>query len=107
MSTEGKSDAMQFLESVTGGPLTLGDLLLSIRRGEQMSQAELARQLGVSRSHLCDLEKGRKTLSPRRAAHFARILGYSETQFVRLALQAMIAEAGLQLAVEVVPVPSC
>ncbi len=107
MSTEGKSDAMQFLETVTGGPLTLGELLLSIRRGEQMSQADLARQLGVSRSHLCDLEKGRKTLSPRRAAHFARILGYSETQFVRLALQAMIEDAGLQLAVEVVPVPSC
>jgi len=107
MSTEGKSDAMQFLESVTGGPLTLGELLLSIRRGEQMSQVELARRLGVSRSHLCDLEKGRKTLSPRRAAQFARILGYRETQFVRLALQAMIEEAGLQLAVEVVPVPSC
>ncbi|MCP4654163.1 MAG: helix-turn-helix transcriptional regulator [bacterium] len=105
MSTESKSDAMQFLESVTGGPLTLGELLLSIRLGEQMSQAELARQLGISRSHLCDLEKGRKTLSPRRAAHFARLLGYSETQFVRLALQAMIEEAGLQLAVEVVPVP--
>lgn len=105
MSTESKSDAMQFLERVTGGPLTLGELLLSIRLGEQMSQAELARQLGISRSHLCDLEKGRKTLSPRRAAHFARRLGYSETQFVRLALQAMIEEAGLQLAVEVVPVP--
>ena len=94
---------MQFLESVSGSPLTLGDLLLSIRLGEEASQADFARQLGISRSHLCDIEKGRKTVSLRRAAQFARTLGYSESQFARLALQALVEEGGLQLTVQVTP----
>ena len=42
MSTENRSVAMAFLEDVIGGPLTLGDLLLSIRLGEEMSQAAFA-----------------------------------------------------------------
>ena len=100
MTIEEKTQAMSFLEAVTGGPLSLGDLLLSIRLGEEMTQAHFARQLGISRSHLCDIEKGRKTISPRRAVRFARILGYSEAQFVRLALQGLVDETGLRLTVE-------
>lgn len=100
MSTR-KSEALQFLESVTGGPLTLGDLVASIRLGEDMSQADFASKLEISRSHLCDIEKGRKTVSPKRAAKFARTLGYSEEQFVRLALQGLVEEAGLKLTVQV------
>ncbi len=87
MTKKGKSSAIRFLEGVSGNPLTLSDLLLSIRLGEEASQANCARQLGISRSHLCDIEKGRKNLSLRRAAQFARVLGYSERQFARLALQ--------------------
>ncbi len=93
---------MRFLEAVTGGPLTLGILVAAIRLGKDLSEADLARKLGISRSHLCDIEKGRKTVSPRRAARFARVLGYSETQFVRLALQAQVSEAGLDLTVRLV-----
>jgi transcriptional regulator with XRE-family HTH domain len=103
MTIETKSEAMQFLESVTGSPLALGDLLAAIRLGEEMSQAEFARRLEISRSHLCDIEKGRKTVSPRRAARFAHVLGYSEAQFVRLALQGQVEEAGLPLMVQVAP----
>lgn len=103
MTTRKKSPsaAVRFLENVAGGPLTLGGLLESIRAGEEQSQAELAERLGISRSHLCDIEKGRKTVSPARAAKFAKILGYGETQFVRLALQDMIDEAGLSLVVKI------
>ena len=32
--------------------------------------------LGVSRSHLCDVEKGRKVVSPERAAAWAKLLGF-------------------------------
>ena len=103
MATSGKSAAMRFLEGVSGGPLTLGDLLLSIRLGEELSQVDFARQLGISRSHLCDIEKGRKTVSLRRAAQFARALGYSEAQLARLALQELVEDAGLKLTVQVTP----
>ncbi len=95
------SAALRFLEGVTGGSLKLGGLLESIRQGERISQTELAEKLGVSRSHLCDIEKGRKTVSPARAARFAKVLGYSEKQFVRLALQDMVDDAGLALIVKV------
>jgi transcriptional regulator with XRE-family HTH domain len=101
MTAKHKSAVMRLLEDVTGGPLTFGELLAAIRMGEEESQVDFARKLGISRAHLCDLEKGRKAVSPARAARFARALGYSEAQFVRLALQGMVREAGLDLTVEV------
>jgi transcriptional regulator with XRE-family HTH domain len=92
---------MEFLVEVAGSPLSLGELLASIREGETLTQVELAKKLGLSRSHLCDIEQGRKNLSPERAARYARILGYSEAQFVRLALQKVVSDTGLNLSVEV------
>ena len=96
-----KSAAMRLVEEITGGPLTLGGMIEAIRLGEEMSQAEFARQLRLSRSHLCDIEKGRKTVSPERAARFAKILGYSEAQFLRFALQDQVSQAGLKYRVTV------
>ncbi len=101
MRTRTKSDAMRFLEQTAGRPLTLGGLLESIRLGEEMSQASFARKLGISPSHLCDIEKGRKVVSPERAARFARTLGRSPEQFVRLSLQGLVDEAGLKMKVNV------
>ncbi len=101
MSTKVKSATMKYLEQTAGRPLTLGGLLESIRLGEEMSQAAFARKLGVSPSHLCDIEKGRKVVSPERAARFARTLGRSPEQFVRLSLQEMVDEAGLKMKVDV------
>ena len=66
-----------------------------------MGHAIFAKKLGVSASHLCDIEKGRKVVSPERAAKFAKILGRSAEQFVRLSLQELIDEAGLKMSVEV------
>jgi transcriptional regulator with XRE-family HTH domain len=85
-----KSSARAFMEQVTGGPLTLSALLHAIRVGEDMSQAEFALLIGVSKSHICDIEKGRKHVSPMRAMEFAKRLKYSEQQFVRLALQDIV-----------------
>ena len=96
-----KSDTMRFLEQLTGRPLTLGGLLQSIRLGEEMSQAAFANQLQISPSHLCDIEKGRKVVSPERAVRFAAILGRSKQQFVRLALQGLVDETGLKMNVDV------
>lgn len=96
-----KSDTMRFLEQLTGRPLTLGGLLQSIRLGEEMSQAAFAKRLQISPSHLCDIEKGRKVVSPERAVRFAAILGRPKQQFVRLALQGLVDETGLKMKVDV------
>lgn len=91
----------ELLEKLSGGRLTFGRLLTAIREGEQMPQTDFAARLGISRSHLCDIEKGRKAVGAARAVRFAKILGYSPESFVALALQAQVHEAGLRLNVTV------
>jgi transcriptional regulator with XRE-family HTH domain len=98
---EKTSDAMKLLAKLSGGPLTLGRAVESIRKSEELSQQGCAKKLGVSKSHLCDVEKGRKIVSPERAAKWARILGYPESVFIRLAIQAELDAAGLKYKVEI------
>ena len=101
MTIKTKSKAMRQLEKLNGGALTLGGFIEAIRLGEEESQVAFAKRLKISKSHLCDIEKNRKVVSPGRAAEFAKLLGYSETQFVRLALQGEVERAGLALKVHV------
>jgi antitoxin HigA-1 len=98
--TTKSSEAMKFLEGLTGGPLTLGEAMEAIRLGDELSLATFAKKLGISRANLCDIEKGRKMVSPERAARFAKVLGYGQRQFVRLALQDQLKHAGLKFRVE-------
>ena len=96
-----KSSTLHFLEGLTGGPVTFGKLLEAIRLGEDMNQPEFSKLLRISKSHLNDIEKGRKAVSPERAAKFAKVLGYSKERFVALSLQAQVDNAGLKLKVDV------
>jgi DNA-binding XRE family transcriptional regulator len=100
MSTKSR-EAMAFLKEVTGGPLTFGEALAAVRDREGLGQAELARMAGVTRSTICDLEKGRTLPSPELAAKYARLLDHSEAQFVRLVFQDQVRKAGLRLRVSV------
>lgn len=95
-----KSDAIKFLESLTGGPLTFGELIHSIRLGEELSMEAFGAILGVSRGHVNQIEKGYKGVTPRRAAQFARKLGYHEAQFVQLALEDQLRRDGLKYKVQ-------
>jgi DNA-binding transcriptional regulator YiaG len=94
-------DAVEFLNDLLGGPLTIGVALRALREAEEMSQIDFAKRLRISKTHLCDIEKGRKAVSPGRAARFAKVLKHSERLFVRLALQSQLEEAGLELVVRV------
>ena len=96
-----KSDAVKFLENLSGGPLSLGEFMESIRLGEDLSQTKFAEKLELSKSHLCDIEKGRKPVSAARAAEFAKTLGYSPEQFVRLALQDELNRSGLKFKINI------
>lgn len=75
---------IQKIESLAKAKLSFRNLLKAIRRGEEMSQVEFANLLGISKQYLCDLEKGRKFVSPKVAAGFALKLHYSDKQFIRL-----------------------
>lgn len=96
-----KSETVKFLEKLSGGAVTLGGLIESIRLSEEMSQAQFSKHLKISRSHLNDIEKGNKSVSPERASRFAKLLGHSENRFVELSLQSIIDHAGLNFKVAI------
>lgn len=99
-SLHGAEDARAFFDREYG-PLTLGRTLSAIRGTEEVSLAAFAKRLGVSRAHLCDIEKGRRGVSPERAAKWARAIGWPPQVFVALALQDAVNAAGLKLKVSV------
>jgi transcriptional regulator with XRE-family HTH domain len=95
MITNESKESMDFLETLIGKKPTLGDYLLAIRQGEELSQVAFASKLEISRQNLCDIEHNRRFISPKMAADFAKKLGYSSKQFVRLCLQDLLNREGL------------
>jgi antitoxin HigA-1 len=93
--------ARAFLDDLIGEPFTLGLLLRSLRLAEAETLEAFATRLGISRSHLLDIEKGRKAVSPARAVHFADELGHSRRQFVELSLQDLLEREGVSGKVKV------
>ncbi len=89
------------LEKLMGETLSFGLLLRSIRQGEEMTQAEFSKILGVSTQYLCDIENERRFVSPKVAATFAKKTGYSEKNFVSICLQDLIDREGLNLTIHV------
>ena len=101
MSTKNKSETRKFLEKLRGGtPLTFGRLIESLRLCDEIPQTELAQKLNISKTQLCDIEKGRKLVSAERAAEFAKVMGYSVEQFVATALEDQLRQAGLKFTVD-------
>ena len=98
--TTRKSKTIKFLEKYSGGPLTVGGILEAHRLSEQISQVDLSKQLNISKAHLCDIEKGRRRVSPERAALFAKLIGANPEQLIRLSLQELIDQSGLKFKVE-------
>src|SRR5262245_20746573 len=91
-----KSDAMRFLEKISGGRLTIAQILKTIREPDDLSQQGFAAKLGISKQNLCVIEKGRKFVSSARAALFATKLGYPPTYFIQRALQEELDRAGVK-----------
>jgi len=92
-----KSKSLAFLEKLNNGPLTFARLFSSIREGEEMTQEDFGRLLGISRQKICDIEKGRRLPSPEKAAEYAKMLGYYPESFAKLIIEEQIKKAGLKL----------
>lgn len=82
------------------GPITLGRYISAFRQCDELSQAAYARKLKISRANLCDIEKGRKTVSPERAAKIAKLMGVSEMTLIQLAIQDQLNAMKLKYKVE-------
>ena len=71
------------------------------KKSEGQTQEEFAKVLEVSKQHVCDIEKGRKSVTPGRAAVFATRLGQPPAYFIQLALQEDLKNVGLKIKVKV------
>jgi transcriptional regulator with XRE-family HTH domain len=98
MSTEVVS-AKKFFEDHLG-PMTFGKFLTAARLNLDLSQSELARRLKVTRSRICDIEKGRVLVSPAFARKVARIGGFPEVLAVTYCLQDQLRKAKIKFNVK-------
>jgi len=83
------------------GPLTFGRLLKSHRLGEEWSQVDMAKKLGLSKQSLNDLESGRRIPSIRRAVQIAKKLGFLEDLIIQLVLQDQVDKEDIHVRVTV------
>lgn len=86
---------------ILGGPLSFGEAVEALRVRDKISQSAFARKVGISRQYLCDVEKGRRLVSPEQAARIAKAFGHPPNILVQLALQDAVRESGLKLKVTV------
>lgn len=93
--------AKKFLENLLEEKVSFAMLLRSIRTRDELTQKELAIKLGVTVSHVSDLENGRKYVSVERAVEFAKKLKDSEKLFVAVALQDQVNLAELDYKVNI------
>ena len=77
----------------TIGPLSFGSFLRAARTGLEFTQDQMAISLGVTKSIICDIEKGRQLVSPVLARKIARKARLSEKLAVTLALQDQLKKA--------------
>ncbi len=96
MSTKkNKTLAKEAIRKVTGH-ISFGDMLCSHRINQDISQVQMADNLGISKQMLCNIEKGRKLVSVERAALFAKKLKMPPKVFAKYALQDQLIRAGLK-----------
>jgi len=85
------------------GTLRIGDFIHTWRTSEEMSLKDFGRRVGMSVANLCDIEKGRKGVSPDKAEQIAKAIGVPPALLIRLAIEESLRAAGLKYSVEVKP----
>jgi len=103
MSTEkSKSCGLETLEKRLG-KLSVGEFLHTWRTTEEMTLREFGKLTGLSVANLCDIEKGRKGVSPEKAEQIAKVIGVPPALLVRLSIEESLPAAGLNYKVEIKP----
>jgi transcriptional regulator with XRE-family HTH domain len=75
----------------------MGELLHGLRKNEAQTLEELSSVLEISKRHLCDIAKDRKSVTPAIAALFATQLWQPPAYFIQIALQEDLRNVGLKL----------
>jgi transcriptional regulator with XRE-family HTH domain len=85
------------------GKLTVGEFLHAWRTSEEMSLKDFGKRVGLSIANLCDIEKGRKGVSPEKAEQIAKAIKVPPALLVRLSIEESLLAAGLKYRVEIKP----
>lgn len=83
------------------GPISFGGFLRASRTMKNLTQKEMADYLKISKSTLCDIEKGRQFISIELASKIAKKCGLSEAMAVECSVRDQIKRSGLKLDVQV------
>lgn len=78
---------------------SLGEFIRNTRLGEEMTQAEFAKILGISKQRLCDLERNRKGVSIALCKKIAKKLDLPASWLVKKELQYQLRKEGISLKV--------
>ena len=62
--------------------VTPGDYVKTYRKNLGLTQAQLGKRLGVSRSYICDIEHNRRNISKEKAKTLSRIFKVSVERFI-------------------------
>jgi transcriptional regulator with XRE-family HTH domain len=85
------------------GKLAVGEFLHTWRVSEEISLAEFGKLVGMSVANLCDIEKGRKGVSPEKAEQIAKAIGVPRELLIRLSIEESLRAAGLKYSVQIKP----
>lgn len=78
------------------GPFSFATYMLGIRTTLDLSQVEMAKKMGISKSALCEIEKGRTLVSAETAVRYARKAGFSETAALEACFQDQLKKAKIK-----------
>jgi transcriptional regulator with XRE-family HTH domain len=87
-------DAKEYLEKLTGGPLTFGRVLKANRMSEGWSQQELADKIRVSKMTISLFERGKSLPTPENLKAIAKVFKMPVESFLRYVLQDYAAKHG-------------
>ncbi|WP_374080282.1 helix-turn-helix transcriptional regulator [Bdellovibrio bacteriovorus] len=79
------------------GDISFGGFLRAARTNKDMSQTDMAHFLSISKSTLCDIEKGRQFVSLELAAKIAKKCGLSELLAVEAAINDQLRRSNLKM----------
>lgn len=82
------------------GPFNFAMFVRAARTHTDLSQADMARALGIARGTLCDIEKGRQSVSIALAVKIARKAGLSEEQAIMACLDDQLKRAKIPYKVQ-------
>ena|SRR5712692_889724 len=103
MSPDGrKAFALKDLEKRLS-KLTVGEFLHTWRTTEEMSLKDFGKLISLSVANLCDIEKGRKGVSPEKAEQIAKAIRVPPALLVRLSIEESLEAAGLKYKVAIKP----